>query len=163
MTTSEWLLPAPGPVDDPGPGPAPPALLGLWALTGLAGAVTVLGLLSIGLLVAPLALGLLVVATVLTARHPALWPCVVGVATGPAAALVWLGVVLGGSDPASGSCSATADGVVTCTSDGRAIVPGGFEAALALPWFVAAAVVLAVAVGGWVAGTRRSRLSASPR
>lgn len=163
MTTSEWVLPAPGRADGAGSGPAPLAVLGLWALAGLAGAVTVLGLLSFGILVAPLALGLLALAIVLTVRRPHLWPCVVGLAAGPVAVLAWLGVVLGRSDPSSGSCSATADGVVTCTSDGRTIVPGGFEAALALPWFVAAAVVLAVAVVGWVVGTRSSRLSASPR
>ena len=139
--------------------PAPAALLALWTLTGLAGVVTVLGMLSIGIVVAPMAVALLVLSVVLTARRPGSWPSVAGLGFALAFGLAWFGVFLGRADPSEGSCSATADGVVTCLSDGRVVVPGSFESAAAAPWFVAAVILALLTLAAYVVASSRVRAS----
>ena len=137
----------------------PVPLLALWALTGSAGVVSVLGMFSIGMFVAPLALALLAVAVVLTARRPGSWPSMAGLGLALAAGLAWLGVVLARADPSTGSCSATPDGVVTCVSEGRPVAPDAFVTAAAVPWFAAAGVVAALTFAGYTAARTRARAS----
>ena len=132
-------------------------MFGLWALTGLAGVVSVLGILTIGVFVAPVALGLLAMSLVLTLRRPDRWPSVAGVGVALALGIGWLGVVVGRADPSTGSCSATPEGAVTCVSGGRVVVPGGFATAVAAPWFAAAAVVLVVTVAAYLVASTRVR------
>lgn len=132
-------------------------MFGLWVLAGLACVVSVVGMFSIGILVAPLALGLVAVAVVVTVRRPGSWPAVAGLGLALAAGIAWLGVVLARSGPATGSCSATADGVVTCLSEGRPVAPDAFATAMALPWFVAAALVAALTLAGYAAARTRVR------
>ena len=143
----------------PGPLRAPEsaALLVLWTVTGLLGLVTVGGLLTIGLFVAPLAAALLVLAIVLTVRRPGSWPAVAGLGFALAAGLVALGIVLGSTSPSQGSCSATPDGVETCTSGGRSHDPDVFGWSAGTPWFAAAAVVAALTVVAYVALRRVTR------
>ncbi|MDT0213738.1 hypothetical protein Q9R29_07540 [Rothia sp. ARF10] len=126
------------------------ALLALWAAGGVAAVVSVAGLLSIGLFVAPLAALLLVTAVVLTARRPGSWPAVAGLGFALSAALGALGATLGSAAPSSGSCSATSDGVVTCTSGGAALDPDAFAWARAAPCFVAAVVVAVLTAAGYL-------------
>lgn len=132
-------------------------MLALWVLTGSAWVVSVLGMLSIGILVAPPALALLALSVVLTVRRPGTWPSVAGVGVALTLGLGWMGLVLGRADPATGSCSATADGVVTCVGDGPAAAPGGFAGVVAAPWFVAAALVMALTVAAYAAARTRVR------
>lgn len=133
-----------------------PMLL-LWALTGTACVVSVLGILTIGVFVAPVALALLALSVVLTMRRPDRWPSVAGVGVALAFAIGWIGLVLSRADPSTGSCSATPDGAVTCVSEGRVLVPGGFATAVAAPWFAAAAVVLVATVAAYLAASTRVR------
>lgn len=56
---------------------------------------------------------------------------------------------LGSASPSQGSCSATADGVETCTSGGLAYDPDVFQWSTGAPWFVAAAVVAVLTVVGY--------------
>ncbi len=119
------------------PAPAPWLLFALWALTGLALVVTVLGILSIGIFVAPFAIALLVWAIVLTTRRPDNWPAVAGLGLALAVGFVWFGVFMGTGSPSSGSCSSSPSGVETCTSGGQPYDPGAFRTREAAPWLAA--------------------------
>ncbi|WP_147061633.1 hypothetical protein [Knoellia locipacati] len=130
--------------------PESAAFLVLWTVTGLLWVVTVAGLLTIGIFVAPLAAALLVLAIVLTVRRPGSWPAVAGLGLALAAGLVVLGLFLGSASPSQGSCSATPDGVETCTSGGLAYDPDAFAWRTGAPWFAAAAVVAVLTVVGYV-------------
>ena len=132
-------------------GPESAALLVLWAVTGLLGVVTVAGMLTIGLFVAPFAAALLVLAIVLTVRRPGSWPAVAGLGLAMAACFVGLGLFLGSAGPSQGSCAATPDGVETCTSGGLAYDPDAFRWSTAVPWFAAAALVTALTLVAYVA------------
>lgn len=122
----------------------------LWTVAGLLWLVTVAGLLTIGIFVAPLAAIVLVLAVVLTVRRPGSWPAVAGLGLALAVGLVGLGLFLGSASPSQGSCSATPDGVETCTSGGLAHDPDAFVWSTGAPWFVAATVVAALTVAGYV-------------
>jgi len=137
--------------------PESAALLALWTVAGLLWVVTVAGLLSIGLFVAPLAGALLVLAIVLTVRRPGSWPAVAGLGFALAAGLVGLGLFLGSAGPSQGSCSATPDGVETCTSGGLAYDPDAFVWSTGAPWFATAAVVAVLTVVAYVALRRVTR------
>ncbi len=132
------------------------ALLALWTLAGCACVIAFLGMFTIGVFVAPFAMALMVVAILLTVRRPGRWPAAAGLGFALALGLVWLGVVLGHTGPqsASGSCSATTDGVQTCESGGRTWVPGAFDEAAALPWFVAAGIVAMLTVVAYAVARR---------
>ena len=61
--------------------------LALWALVGCLYALVYLGILSIGIFVLPVA----IVATIAVARRCAVWPEILGMAIGPALAMMRLG------------------------------------------------------------------------
>lgn len=119
------------------PAPSPRLLFGLWTLAGMASVVTVLGILSIGIFVAPVAIALVVLAVVLTSRQPGSWPTVAGLGVAIAVGFVWFGLSLGSGSPAEGSCSSSASGEMTCTSGGQPYDPDAFRSEVAIPWFAA--------------------------
>lgn len=130
-------------------------LFALWVLVGLAGALTLLGMFSIGMFVLPVAAALLACAVWLTLRGADRWPAMAGLGVAAAAALAWLGVVLAQADPASGSCSGSPGGPVVCTDGaGQPWDPGSFAWAVGLPWFIAAALVLAGTLAGYLVARR---------
>lgn len=116
-------------------------LVGLWVLTGLAWVLTVMGMFSIGIVVAPFAVALLVLAVLRTSRRPGGWWSLAGLGFALAIGLGWLGWVLATSGPAEMACSGSSNGPTTCTSDGAVVDPNVIEWATATPWFVAAAVL----------------------
>lgn len=117
-------------------------LFALWTLTGLACVVTVLGMFSIGIFVAPVTIALVVLSVVLTSRHPGSWPAVAGLGLALAVGLVWFGVFVGSGSPTSGSCSSSPSGVETCTSGGQPYDPNAFRSDVAIPWFAAGGSVV---------------------
>ena len=140
-------------------------LFALWVLTGLTGALSFLGMLTIGIFVAPFALALFVTATILTARRADRWPALAGLGIAAAIALAWLGNVLGHSLPSSGSgtCTAVPGGAPpgtpsTCVSfdeNSRPFGPQAFQWGAAWPWFLAAAVLAVLTVAGCLLARRR--------
>lgn len=143
------------------PTSSPWLLFGLWALTGMALVVTVLGILTIGIFVAPFAMALLVLSVILTVRTPDTWPAVAGLGLALAIGFVWLGVSLGTGSPSSGSCSSSPSGVETCTSGGQPYDPNAIDWSAAAPWFGAAVVVAMSTVAGYWFVASRTRSSAA--
>lgn len=139
---------------------APWLLFGLWALTGMALVITVLGILSIGIFVAPFAMALLVLSIILTVRTPGSGPAVAGLGLALAIGFVWFGVSLGSGSPSSGSCSSSPSGVETCTSGGQPYDPNAVDWSAAAPWFGAAVVVAVSTVAAYWFAASRTRSSA---
>ena len=131
-------------------------LLALWFLAGAAAVFSLLALLSIGIFVAPFAVGLLALALVLTTRRPHEWPAVAGLGFAAAAGLVWLGLTLGTGSPADLSCSSGPEGEV-CRSGGRLVDPDAFRWTDAGPWVVAGAAVAVLTCAAYVVANRLSR------
>lgn len=133
------------------------ARVALWTVTGLAFVLSVMGMFSVGILVLPVAVALLVLSVVVTARRPGSWPSVAGVGLALAAGLAWLGWVLATSGPSQLSCSGSSDGPTTCTSRGRVVDPDAVEWANAVPWFAAATVAAVVTGVLYVLAMARTR------
>ncbi|EAP97737.1 hypothetical protein JNB_19743 [Janibacter sp. HTCC2649] len=137
------------------PTSAPTGLFVLWMLTGLAGVLALMGMLTIGIFVLPIAIALLVLSIILTERRPNGWPAVAGLGLSLAAGLIWLGWVLATAGPNDISCSGGSDVPTTCTSNGVPIDENAIAWAKAIPWFAAAAAVVLLSCLGYVALRKR--------
>ena len=136
-----------------------PRLVGLWALTGAAWVLTFMGMFTIGIFVAPVAVALLVLSILLTVRRPDGWPAVAGLGISLTGGIVWLGTVLATAGPSQLSCAGSSGGPTVCTSQGRVVDPDAFQWGVAAPWFLAA-VLVAVATGAtFVLAQRQVRLT----
>ena len=127
-------------------------LFGLWTLVGVLGSVSILGMLTIGAFVLPFAMLSGALALWLTMRGRDRWPSIAGLGLALGLAITWLGVVQGGSAPssASGSCTSTPDGGMTCESGGVPYDPNAFDLGTAAPWFTAGLVVAVAALVAFV-------------
>lgn len=127
-------------------------LFGLWTLVGVLGSVSILGMLTIGAFVLPFALLIGALALWLTMRGRDRWPSIAGLGLALGLAITWLGVVQGGSAPssASGSCTSTPDGGMTCESGGVPYDPNAFAWGSAWPWFTVGLIVAAASLAAFV-------------
>ena len=140
-----------------GPRLGPHALFWLWFAAGMSGAVSFMGMFSIGLFVLPVALALLIAAVLLTATHLSYWPSVLGFGLAGGVGLMWLGYVLGTAGPDQISCSGSSNGPTTCTSNGVPYDPNSIDWLSAAPWLVLGALVAIASVTAFVVLTRLTR------
>ncbi|KGN31954.1 hypothetical protein N802_19100 [Knoellia sinensis KCTC 19936] len=134
-------------------------LLLLWFVTGLACVLTVIGMFSIGIFVAPVALGLLALSVVLTSQSPGAWPAIAGLGLAAAVGLAWLGWIFATSGPAEMSCFGDSTGAEICTSNGRLVDPGAIEWGVAVWWFVASVATGVAAMVAYAVAASRTRSS----